>query len=154
LRIRPYAAVDLDELVALFRGSVRSIAGRDYTLAQVLAWAPDAADRDSWAVRLAASSTWVAALAGRPMGFSSLEPGGYLDMLFVHPDYQNRGIASLLLKRLEISAAARGLARLFTEASITARPFFERRGFHMIEAQTVVRRGQELRNYRMERRLV
>jgi putative acetyltransferase len=57
----------------------------------------------------------------------------------------------MLLRRLDGSAEARGMVRLFTEASITARHFFERRGFQTIEMQTVRRRGQELINYRMER---
>jgi len=153
LRIRPYASVDLDALIALFQSSVRIVARRDYTLEQVFAWAPDAIDRERWAVRLAASSTWVAALGQRPAGFITLEPEGHLDMLYVDPHFQSRGVASRLLRRLETSAEARGLARLFTEASITARPFFEHRGFRMVEAQTVIRRGQELANYQMERHL-
>ena len=154
MRVRPYTAADVDELIALFRASVRTVARRDYTLAQVLAWAPDAIDRTGWAARLAASSTWVAALGDRAAGFINLDPDGHLDNLFVHADCQGRGVASLLLRRLEASAVARGLARLFTEASITARPFFERRGFRVITAQTVVRRGEELTNYRMERPLL
>jgi len=153
LRVRPYASVDLDALIALFRGSVRIVTRRDYTLEQVFAWAPDATDRERWAVRLAASSTWVAAFRERPAGFISLEPDRHLDMLYVDPDFQSRGVAGRHLHRLEASAEARGLARVFTEASITARPFFEHRGFRMVEAQTVTRRRQQLTNYRMERQI-
>jgi len=153
LRIRPYASVDLDSLILLFQRSVRIVARRDYTLDEVFAWAPDATDREDWAARLAASSTWVATFGERLAGFISLEPEGHLDMLYVDPNFQGRGVASGLLHRLETSAEACGLARLFTEASITARPFFERRGFLMVEAQTVTRRGQQLTNYRMERQI-
>ena len=153
MRTRPYAAADLDALIALFRASVRSLAGADYTLGQVLAWAPDEIDRDGWRVRLAASSTWVATSDGRVEGFISMEWDGHIDMLYVHPDLQSQGVASILLGRLEASAEARGLVRLVTEASITARPFFERRGFRVIAAQDVIRRGQALANFRMERRL-
>ena len=153
MRVRPYASLDLDALIALFQRSVRIVARRDYTLEQVFSWAPQAIGRERWALRLAASSTWVATFGERPAGFISLEPEGHLDMLYVDPDFQSRGIASRLLHRLEASAEARGLARLFTEASITARPFFERRGFRVVEAQTVTRRGQQLTNYRMERQI-
>jgi putative acetyltransferase len=153
LRTRPYAAADLEPLIALFRTSVRHLAGGDYTLGQVLAWAPDDIDPDGWRARLAASSTWVAAADGRMAGFISLEWDGHIDLLYIHPDFQSRGVASMLLWRLEASAEARGLVRLFTEASITAKPFFERRGFRVIAAQTVLRRGQALANFRMERRL-
>jgi putative acetyltransferase len=153
LRTRPYAAADLDALIALFRTSVRSLAPHDYTLGQVLAWAPDEIDPDGWRVRLAASSTWVAASGDRVAGFISLEWDGHLDMLYVHPDFQRRGVASMLLRRLETSAKRRGLVRLFTEASTAAKPFFERRGFRVIVAQVVSRHGQALANFRMERRL-
>jgi len=153
LRVRPYASLDLDALIALFQSCVRIVARHDYTLEQVFSWAPQAIDRERWALRLAASSTWVAAFGERPAGFISLEPEGHLDMLYVDPNFQGRGVASELLHRLETSAEACGLARLFTEASITARPFFEHRGFRVVEAQTVIRRGQRLTNYRMERQI-
>ena len=153
MRVRPYASVDLDALIALFRISVHIVARRDYTLEQVFAWAPEVIDRERWAIRLATCSTWVAASGERPAGFINFEPEGHLDMLYVDPDFQGRGVASRLLSRLEASAQSRGLSRLFTEASITARPFFEHRGFRMVEAQTVTRRGQQLTHYRMERPL-
>jgi putative acetyltransferase len=153
LRIRPYAAADLDALIALFRDTVRTVARRDYSPEQLLAWAPDEVDRGGWALRLAASSTWVAAHDDRAVGFISLAPDGHIDMLYVDAALQGRGTASALLERLERAAWAQGLGRLFTEASITARPFFARRGFHVIEAQTVARHGQQLTNFRMARRL-
>jgi putative acetyltransferase len=47
-----------------------------------------------------------------------------------------------------------GLCRLFTEASITARPFFEAHGFTALAPQVVTCRGAEFVNYRMERYLL
>ena len=43
------------------------------------------------------------------------------------------------------------VGRLFTEASITARPFFEAEGFVVLSQQVVLARGAEFVNYRMER---
>ncbi len=153
MRVRPYAAADLDDLIALFRESVRQLARRDYSPEQILAWAPDEIDREAWALRLAASSTWVATHGNEAAGFVTLEPDGHLDMLYVHAAQQRLGIAGKLVDGLESSARSRGLTRLFTEASITAKPFFERRGFHVVETQRVARRGQKLTNYRMVRPL-
>ena len=51
------------------------------------------------------------------------------------------------------SARARGLLRLFTEASITARPFFEHRGFRVIAPQRMIRWAEEFLNYRMDKSL-
>jgi putative acetyltransferase len=43
------------------------------------------------------------------------------------------------------------MPRVFTEASIMARPFFERNGFQVIAAQIVEKRGQKFQNFRMEK---
>lgn len=85
------------------------------------------------------------------MGFSDLTEDGCLDMMFVHPEFQGLGIASHLLSRVEKEALNLGFTRIYTEASRTARPFFERRGFRVITRQTVEKRGQSLENFRMEK---
>ncbi len=151
--IRPYTPDDLDTLIALFTGAVRGVASRDYTPAQIAAWAPEAPDRAAWAARLNGRPTLVAQIEGVIAGFSDLEPDGHIDMLFVHADYQGRGVAGALLDRIETMAREQGLHRLFTEASITARPVFEHRGFHVEAAQDVALRGQTFRNYRMAKAL-
>ena len=85
------------------------------------------------------------------MGFSDLTGDGCLDMMFVHPEFQGLGIASLLLSRVEQQALKLGFKRIYTEASRTARPFFERKGFRVIARQTVEKRGQSLENFLMEK---
>ena len=151
--IRPYTLADLDLLIALFNGAVRRVASRDYTPAQIAAWAPDTPDRAAWAARLGGRPTLVAEMDGVIAGFSDLEPDGHIDMLFVDADHQGRGVAGALLDRIETMAREQGLERLFTEASITARPVFEHRGFHVEAAQDVPLRGQTFRNYRMTKAL-
>ena len=151
--IRPYTPDDLDTLIALFNGAVRRVAGRDYTPAQIAAWAPETPDRAAWAKRLLGRPTLVAQIEGVIAGFSDLEPDGHIDMLFVDADHQGRGVAGALLDRIDTMARDQGLARLFTEASITARPVFEHRGFHVVAVQDVALRGQTLRNYRMAKAL-
>jgi putative acetyltransferase len=152
--IRRYKPGDLAGLIALFRDTVRRINGRDYSHQQVMAWAPDEIDAQQWTRRFDNKAVWVADLNGAPVGFVDVARDGQIDMLYVHADHQGSGIASRLLRTVEVSAAKRGLLRLFTEASITARPFFERRGFRVIATQRVVRWAQEFVNYRMDKRLV
>lgn len=151
--IRAYRNEDLDAVIAVFMSAVRVVSQRDYTRAQVMAWAPDHVDRTEWASRRASRPTWVAELAGAVIGFADLEQNGHLDMMFVHSDHQGRGVASALLREIEAEARRRKLPRLFTEASITARPFFDRRGFSVLAQQSVVRRGQTFTNFRMEKLL-
>jgi putative acetyltransferase len=153
IAIRPYQTDDVADLVALFRSSVRSIGRRDYTDSQVQAWAPDLIDHDAFGRRRATKSTWIAEYEHRITGFSDVEADGHIDMLYVHPHFQRRGVARALLTHIEQLALNRGLDCLYTEASITARPLFEAMGFHVVAAQTVTVRGESMTNYRMEKRL-
>ena len=87
VHIRPYNEADLDVLIDLFVGSVRQVASRDYSPAQIEAWAPVAVNREHWATRLGSRPTYVAEAGGKIVGFSDLEPDGHIDMLFVHSDH-------------------------------------------------------------------
>ena len=151
--IRDYRPDDINALIDLFRGSVRSVARRDYSERQVLAWAPDIINSEGFALRRTAKPTWVAETNEQIAGFADLEPDGHVDMLYVHVGYQAKGVARALLAHIENVAMRRSLDRLYTEASITARTAFERRGFQVIAEQTVTVRGESLVNYRMEKRL-
>jgi putative acetyltransferase len=149
LTIRDYTPDDLDALIELFLRSIREVACRDYTPAQIDAWAQ--VDRGVWSERRLSRPTWVALWEGTIAGFTDLEPDGHLDMMFIHPGYQGLGIATTLLATVEQAARHQRLTRLFTEASLTAHPFFERRGFTLIAEQQVARHGQMLTNFRMEK---
>lgn len=151
LTIKPYRLADLDAVIAIFQEAVQKVAARDYDQAQIDAWAQ--VDRDRWEARRFSRPTWIAFVGPSPVGFTDLEADGHLDMMFVHPAHQGVGVATALLGRVEAFAQEQGLARLFTEASITARLFFERRGFRVVTAQCVELRGQKLKNFRMEKLL-
>jgi putative acetyltransferase len=152
VKIRPYVATDCDATIDIFQRAIREVASKDYDPAQVAAWSK-VEDRDAWARRRASRPTWIGEHEGVPAGFSDLEPDGHLDMMFVHPDYQGIGVASSLLDKVESEARKLGLTRIFVEVSLTARPFFERRGYSVLARQTVEARGQKLDNFRMEKLL-
>ena len=149
--VRDYVPADVDALIDLSRQAVRRVAIRDYSEAQVRAWAPDMAEREKWVERRASRPTWVAEIDGKVAGFTDLESDGHVDMMYVHPDFKGRGVANALMAKVEEAAAEQKLGRLYTEASITAKPFFEKKGFRVIAPQTVHVRGQDLVNYRMEK---
>lgn len=151
IQIRHYEMCDLDNVIELFQRSVREVASRDYSPAQVSAWST--VDRNAWKTHRLSRPTWVAVDGENIAGFTDLEADGHLDMMFVHPDYQGFGVASLLLERVEAAAIQQGLIRIFTEASRTARPFFERRGFVVDAEQVVQKRGERMINYRMHKLL-
>ena len=149
--LRPYRPDDAPALLALFRDTIRGVNSRDYSPAQIAAWASDDIDTVAWAGRFAGRFVPVAEEAGHPVGFAELEPNGHIDRVYVSADHQRRGIGRELLAVTVAEARRVGLARLFTEASITARPFFEAQGFAVLAPQVVTCRGAEFVNYRMER---
>lgn len=148
--VRPYTINDLDVTIDIFLRAIREVSSRDYTPAQVEAWAK-VEDRAAWAVRRGSRPTWIAEVSTRPVGFADLTADGLLDMMFVHPEFQGLGVASRLLDTVERGARQQRLDRIYTEASKTARPFFERRGFRLVKAQKVEKRGQVLENFLMEK---
>jgi putative acetyltransferase len=151
--LRAYRPDDADALLALFRDTIRRVNARDYSEDQIRAWASDDIDPDAWAGRFAGRFVVVAEEAARPVGFAELEPGGHVDRVYVSADHQRRGFGRALLAGVVAEARRRGIARLFVEASITARPFFEAEGFRVLAPQMVTCRGAEFVNYRMERAL-
>jgi putative acetyltransferase len=91
-------------------------------------------DLDSWAAARAAAHTQLAIIDGHVAGFTDLDHHGYIDMLFVDPDFGRHGVASALLASALLAsvvalARQRGLPALTTFASLTSRPVFERHGF-------------------------
>jgi GNAT superfamily N-acetyltransferase len=153
VKVRPYQPRDLSDLMVLFRDSVHRIAQRHYTPEQLSAWAPPDPDRDAWAKRIEANHTLVAEEKGVPVGFAELTGGGHLDMLFVAPDRRRRGVARALLRAIEAQVAHWGRRHMTTDASRTAKPFFLKAGFRLVEAQEVHRRGVAIQNFRMEKEI-
>lgn len=97
--------------------------------------------------------TWVADVDGRPIGFTDLEPDGHIDKMYVDPHYVGRGVAKQLLLTVEAQARTHSLTRLHSEVSLTARPFFERNGFRVVEPETVFRNGEYLNRFKMAKDL-
>ncbi|OWV70990.1 acetyltransferase [Rhizobium sp. R634] len=148
--IRPYVPHDVDATIEIFLRSIREVSSKDYSAAQIDAWAK-VEDRSLWAERRMSRPGWIAEIGGKPVGFSDLTGDGCLDMMFVHPEFQGVGVATRLLRRVEEEALRLGYSRIYTEASRTARPFFERKGFRMVARQIVEKRGQSLENFLMEK---
>ena len=147
MEIREYREEDQAEILSLFYETVHTVNAKDYNEKQLDAWAPQDNDYEHLNAALRNNLTLLAIEDGKITGFADIDENGYLDHLFVHKDYQRRGIASALCSRIE-----EGFKRIETHASITARPFFEKRGYVVVKAQDVKIRGEILRNYVMEKR--
>ena len=151
--IRYYEAGDAPEIVRLFFETVRSVNRADYSDEQLEAWAAGVPDPEEWHARMAGRRTLVAEEGGEVVGFAELEYDGRLDMLYVRKDAVGQGVGRRLYEAVEREARGQGLGWIFTEASITAHPFFEQQGFRVVREQMVSRRGVSMTNFVMEKEL-
>lgn len=145
--IREYQPSDCEELAQLFFNTVHTVNAEDYTKEQLCAWASGRVDLEQWNRSFLLHYTLVAVEDGKIVGFGDIDPSGYLDRLYVHKDYQRKGVASALCDRLEQAVGD----RIFSHVSITARPFFESRGYKPVKMQQVERQGVLLTNFIMEK---
>lgn len=147
MEIRKYREDDSKELARLFYHTVHTVNAADYTDQQLDAWAPAVPDPVSWHQSFSGHNCLIAADNGIIIGFADMDDTCCLHRLFVHPEHQREGIASALCSRLEENAAG----TITTYASITAMPFFRKRGYQIITKQKVMRRGVLLTNYVMQK---
>ena len=102
LTIRPYRPEDCRALTQLFYETVHTVNARDYTPAQLDAWADGRPDLAAWDRSLRAHYTLVAVENGEPVGFGDIDAAAkYLDRLYVHREFQGQGIANALCRELE-----------------------------------------------------
>lgn len=149
LIIRRYRGPDLEEMIQLFRQTIRQVNIQDYTPEQVSAWAQENVDLPArWRQRLEKNVCFVAEIEGVLVGFAELTEGRCIHTMFVHQDFQGQGIGSALLKKLE---AHFGKGDLWTEASIAAKPFFESKGFIITSVQNKFFNGVYFINFLMQK---
>jgi putative acetyltransferase len=151
--LRPFLRADLPLLSEIRFAAIEELTDEDYDEAQRRAWASVVDDDESLAQSLEKGLTLVALIGGGPVGFISLQEGGLIDQLYVHPAVARTGVASALVEAIEKLAAARGTAMLATDASDTAKPLFEARGYQATRRNTIEIDGEYLGNTRMTKAL-
>jgi putative acetyltransferase len=153
IELRRGGPEDALNVARLFRDTVRAINRQDYSEAQIDAWAPYQVDLASWREVIEGSHFLVATSGSMVVGFANLDGQDYVDQVYVHKDLQRKRIATRLLAEIEGEARQRGAQRLWTQSSITAKRFFERQGFVVLQAQRVTHNGQVFDNFAMEKPL-
>lgn len=154
MRIRPARPGDAAAQSDLYRRSVAALGARDYSRAQVAAWASRAPSPAGFrTLGSDGRKTFVAETDAAMLGFADLEPDGHIDFFYCAPEAAGTGVAAELYACLEAEARARALPLLFAEASETARRFFVRQGFLVIARRDFEIGGVGLHNYAVEKRL-
>ena len=150
MTIRPCTAADLSAILWLFYHAVHTACAPYYTPAQLSAWATEEPDTARWAEKLRQETFLKAEEDGVLLGFGALD-GAYLDLLYVRPDAQGRGVGSVLCDFLERRCTGETVT---VHASRAARDFFTHRGYRLVRPQQVALRGQTLENFVMEKELI
>ena len=150
MSIRVATLSDLDAILALFSQTIQEINAKDYSPAQIRVWS-SLRNEEAWKQKLEAQYFIVKEMDKAIVGFSSLEPDGYLDFLYVHARRQRQGIASELLEAILSKATEQHNAKVWTSSSITAQPFFEKYGFVLTQKEIKHVEGVKFVNAVMER---
>ena len=153
--IRAALQSDAVELKKLFQNTVLAINRRDYSQAEVEDWASCGDDLSNIEDMIKTHYFIVAVnQQSEIVGFSSITPQGYLHSMFVHKDFQGEGIATILLNEIEQYAITNGIMRITSEVSLTARPFFEKKGYIVEEEQKRKANKLSLTNFWMAKQTI
>ncbi|GGP15048.1 GNAT family N-acetyltransferase [Oceanobacillus neutriphilus] len=157
IHIAAFQQEDIVEIIDLFYGTVQEVNRADYSEAAIAAWAPVEEKENvlkEWKDSFLKNKTFVARMQGQVVGFIDIRADGYLDRLYVHKDKQRLGIASALLMQIEEWGRREEIPFIWTFSSITAKGFFERYGFEVIEKENVERKDVLLTRFKMKKMLI
>ncbi|WP_278351916.1 GNAT family N-acetyltransferase [Chryseobacterium gleum] len=147
--IRKGKEADLPEMLQLFAATIDAVCRKDYTPQQLEAWKSGAENEERWRKVIRDQYVVIALNENKIAGFCTLDQGNYIDLLFVHKDEQQKGIASILYQEVENEALRQREKQLTAEVSKTASPFFKKIGFQVVQEQEVNVKGVTLTNYKM-----
>ena len=153
MNLRRYHSNDWDKVVELLHDTVHAINSAYYSEIQLNAWMPKDKNLPELKSRISQHYSVVVENDEAIVGFGSVNGLGYFDCLYTHKDYQRMGIATLIADDIEGYFAHNGVQVVITDASITARPFFENRGYTALNEKSAECRGQNFINYKMQKLL-
>ncbi len=152
--VRDYRPDDVQALANIYFNTIHKINIQHYTEEQVDVWAPTSSlETEGWAKKFSRTKPIIATVGDKIVGFAEFEPNGHIDCFYCHHEWIGKGVGSALMKEILQRAKNSHIHLIFAEVSITAKPFFEKWGFRVITQQTIVRKGIELTNFKMERTL-
>jgi putative acetyltransferase len=153
--IRRYHSDDADGTLAVFLSAVTVTASADYSPQQIAAWArPEKRNVSDWDEGMRSRNSLVAFISDEIAGFSDVSDNGYIDMMFVSPQFARRGVARQLLTVIEARARECEADHLSADVSITARKLFENHGFDAEVEQHPSTAGVQMTNFHMTKPLV
>lgn len=154
MHLRPFRNDDVAGAIAVFRDTILHIASQDYDADQLRVWTQHADDVEGFRTRLSAGVSIVAVDEQGLVAFGQLYPADHINYLYCRQRGRGKGYAASILSHLETAATRPGVRVLYTEASLTARRFFERHGYTVVGDEVVVRHDVTLHRFKMQKSLV
>ncbi len=136
------------EIPELFTNTILKTCHKDYTKEQLNAWANLDIDYKVWEERLSKTKPYLGIIDEKLVGFVEFYED-YIDCFYVHHEYQGCGVGKMLINHIFKIAKENEQTLLKVDASITAKPFFEKFGFKVLKKNRVKRGNIELTNFTM-----
>lgn len=153
MRVRKFRVGDEAALFKIFYSAIHQVASRDYSAAQIEAWAPADLDFGNWEERMRGIDPFVVDTDGLLIAYADIQENGYIDHFFVSGDHPRQGAGRLLMGAIHEKANSYRLETLTSDVSRTAQPFFEHFGFEVVEQRSPKIRGVVVPNALMRKAL-
>ena len=149
MKVRKFVNGDEQELWELFYNTIHTINIHDYNQTQIDSWAPKELDISIAIKKFREINPFVVTKEEKIIAYADIQPDGYIDHFYCHHKFQRQGVGKLLFSVLKKEAEKNDISQMYSNVSITAKPFFEAMGFLVEKEQLLQVKNQELKNFRM-----
>jgi putative acetyltransferase len=157
VRFRRAGPEDAEEILSIKRAAIEDLEHWQYSPEQVDAWKPkdsyldtfeEAIDDDRFIVHVGERDD-------RIVGYGALNvPDERIDAVYVHPDHHGHGVATALVKQLELSAQFQGIENIDIVAARNAVPFYESVGYWQLDDEVTTIEDVDVVFVRMRKHMV
>jgi putative acetyltransferase len=146
---------DIPAILACFETAILAINNDVYSPEQKKAWIRKGREnKEKWIERVKNQYFRLAEAENKGLiGFASINKAGYVEMLFTHPSFQRKGLATMLYHQLETFALNNRVILLETHASAVSKPFFTSKGFKLIAEKKFDFFGVPISNFHLSKQL-
>jgi N-acetylglutamate synthase-like GNAT family acetyltransferase len=136
VRFRRATPDDAEEILDIKRAAIEELEHWQYSTEQVQAWAPKDSYLETFEQAIADERfvVHVAEDDDAIIGYGALNVyDDRIDAVYVHPDHHGGGVATAMLKQLELSAEFQEISELDVMAARNAVPFYKSVGYWQLD---------------------
>jgi putative acetyltransferase len=133
MKLRKFKIGDEKYLSKLHEETIRNINSKDYSVEQIETWPSILNNYSNFLETLKNNICYVIELNKNIVGFGDMSYSGEIYRLYTSKDFQGLGIASKILNKLEQEAKKLKIKNITLESSLTAKTFYESKGYVIIE---------------------